>query len=148
MKLSFTVEIESSPEEVFRWLKDPEKAKKWMTSVSETEMLSGTPNTVGSTFREVIEDTNGKTEMHGVVTGYQENELISFHLSGQYNTVDVEFRLEKNGERTRITQNAEVCFRSFMKILSVFLGPAFKKGITVQSQEEFARLKELCEAKE
>jgi len=35
-----------------------------------------------------------------------------------------------------------------MKILSVFLGPAFKKGITAQSQEEFARLKELCEAKE
>jgi uncharacterized protein YndB with AHSA1/START domain len=145
MKLTFAVDIESSPEEVFFWLKDPQKAKEWMTSVSETEMLSGTSNTVGSTFREIIKDQNGQTEMQGVVTGYQENEMISFHLSGVYNTVDVEFRLEQIGERTRVIQNAEVRFRSFMKILSVLLGPAFKKGITAQSQEEFARLKELCE---
>jgi uncharacterized protein YndB with AHSA1/START domain len=145
MKLSIAIEIESSPEEVFFWLKDPQKAKEWMTSVSETEMLSGTPNTVGATFREIIKDQNGQTEMRGVVTGYQENELISFHLSGQYNTVDVEFRLEKIGERTRVIQNAEVRFRSFMKILSIFLGSAFKKEITAQSQAEFARLKALCE---
>jgi len=98
MKLSFAIEIDSSPEEIFHWLKDREKAKEWMTSVSETEMLSGTPNSVGSTFREVIKGQNGQTEMRGVVTGYQENELISFHLSGQYNTVDVEFRLEKIGQ--------------------------------------------------
>lgn len=145
MKLSFEIEIDCSPEEVFYWLKDPERAKEWMTSVSETEMLSGTPNTVGSTFREIIKDQNGQTEMRGVVTGYRENELISFHLSGQYNTVDVEFRLEKRGQQTRVSQIAEVRFRSFMRILSIFLGPAFKKQITAQSQTEFARLKALCE---
>jgi hypothetical protein len=116
-----------------------------MTSVSETEMLSGTPNTVGATFREIIKDQNGQTEMRGVVTGYRENELIAFHLEGQYNTVDVEFRLEKIGQRTRVIQNAEVRFRAFMRILALFFGPAFKKEITVQSQREFARLKEFCE---
>ncbi|MBN1453587.1 MAG: SRPBCC family protein [Anaerolineales bacterium] len=145
MKLSFTVEIESSPEEVFRWLKDPEKAKQWMTSVSETEMLSGTPNTVGATFREVIKDQNGQTEMQGMVTGYRENEMIAFHLSGQYNTVDVEFRLEMIGERTHVIQNADVRFRSFMKLISILFGSKFRKEITAQSQQEFARLKALCE---
>jgi uncharacterized protein YndB with AHSA1/START domain len=148
MKLSIAVDIESSPEEVFYWLKNPEKAKAWMTSVSETEMLSGATNMVGSTFREVIKDQNGQTEMQGVVTRYQENELIAFHLSGQYNTVDVEFRLEEIGERTRVIQNAEVRFRSFMKILSIFLGSAIKKEISVQSQREFAKLKLICETKE
>ena len=147
MKLTFTIEIESSPEEVFYWIKNPEKAREWMTGVSETEMLSGTPNTVGSTFREVIEDQNGKTEMHGVVTGYQENESISFHLSGQYNTVDVEFRLEKIDERTRLTQTADIRWRSFMKVMSIFLGGRIKKEITAQSQKEFAKLKALCETK-
>jgi uncharacterized protein YndB with AHSA1/START domain len=147
MKLSIEIEIDCSPEEVFSWLKDPGKAKEWMTSVSETEMLSGTPDTVGSTFREIIKDQNGQAEMQGVVTGYRENELISFHLSGQYNTVDVEFRLEKIGERTRVVQTADVRFRSFMKILSFFLGPALKREITAQSQKEFAQLKLLCETK-
>ena len=148
MKISMAVDIHSAPEEVFSWLKDPEKAKEWMTSVSETEMLSGTPNMVGATFRETIQDQNGQTEMLGEVTGYQENERIAFRLSGAYNTVDVEFRLEKNGEQTRITQNAEVRFRSFMRIVSIFLGPVLKREITAQSLKEFAQLKILCETKE
>ena len=147
MKISHSINIESSPEEVFFWIKNPEKAMEWMTGVSEGEMLSGTPNTVGSTFREVVRDQNGETELHGVVTGYQENEMISFHLSGKYNIVDVEFRVEKIGEQTRATQTADIRWRSFMKIMSVFLGSKIKKGITAQSQEEFAKLKKLCETK-
>jgi len=147
MKISHAIEIESSPEEVFYWIKNPERAREWMTSVSEGEMLSGTPNTVGSTFREVVRDQNGETELHGMVTGYEENEMISFHLSGEYNTVDVEFRLEKVGERTRVTQSADIRWRSFMKVMSIFLGQRIKKEITAQSQREFAKLKSLCETK-
>jgi len=147
MKISHGIEIESSPEEVFLWIKDPERAKEWMTSVSEGEMLSGTPNTVGSTFREVVRDQNGETELHGVVTGYQENEMISFHLSGRYNTVDVELRVEKIGEQTRLIQTADIRWRSFMKVMSIFLGQRIKKEITAQSQREFAKLKTLCETK-
>jgi len=145
MKISYGIEIESSPVEVFSLIKNPERAKEWMIGVTETEMLSGTPNTVGSTFREVIEDQNGKIEMHGVVTGFRENESISFHLSGKYNTVDVEFRVEKIGDKTRVVQSADVQFRSFMKVMSIFFGRKFKKEIMAQSQKEFANLKSLCE---
>ena len=147
MKLIFTIDIDSPVEEVFSWVKNPEKAKEWMTSVGETEMLSGDPNTVGSTFREVVHDQSGETELHGVVTGFEENESISFHLDGKYNTVDVEFRVERIGERTRLTQTADVRFRSFMKIMSIFFGRKFKKEISAQSQAEFAKLKALCERK-
>jgi len=145
MKISHLIEIESSPEEVFAWIKDPERAKEWMTSVSEGEMLTGDPNTVGSTFREVVRDENGETEMHGVVTGFEENQMISFHLSGEYNTVDVEFRVEKVGKRTRVTQNANIRWRGLMKVMSVFLGRRIKKEIMEQSQSEFEKLKTLCE---
>jgi len=147
MKISHSIDIEGSPEKVFAWIKDPERAREWMTSVSEGEMLTGDPNTVGSTFREVVHDQNGETELHGVVTGFEENQLISFHLSGKYNTVGVEFRVEKIGERTRVTQTADIRWRSFMKFMSIFLGRRIKKGITAQSQREFAMLKELCETK-
>ena len=147
MKISHSIDIESSPEEIFHWIKDPERAREWMTSVSEGEMLTGTPNTVGSTFREVVEDQNGKTEMYGVVTGYQENESIAFHLSGEFNIVDVEFRLEKVGQRTRVTQTADIHWRAIMKVMSIFLGQRIKKEITAQSEREFAKLKELCEKK-
>ena len=147
MKISLSIEIESSPEKVFSWIKDPERAKEWMTSVSETELLSGTPTTVGSTFREVVRDQNGETEMHGVVTGHEENQMISFHLRGEYNTVDVEFRVKKIGERTRVTQNADIRWRGFMNVMSLFLGGRIKKEIMAQSQSEFEKLKTLCETK-
>ena len=147
MKISHSIEIERSPEEVFIWIKDPERAKEWMTSVSEGEMLTGDPNTVGSTFREVVRDENGETEMHGVVTGFEENQMISFHLSGEYNTVDVEFHVKKVNERTRVTQNADIRWRGFMKGMSIFLGGRIKKEIMAQSQSEFEKLKTLCETK-
>ena len=147
MKISHSIEIERSPEEVFTWIKDPERAKEWMTSVSEGEMLTGDPNTVGSTFREVVRDENGETEMHGVVTGFEENQMISFHLSGEYNTVDVEFHVKKVNERTRVTQNADIRWRGFMKVMSIFLGGRIKKEIMAQSQSEFEKLKTLCETK-
>jgi carbon monoxide dehydrogenase subunit G len=147
MKISHAIEIERSPEEVFSWIKDPERAKEWMTSVAETELLSGTPNTVGSTFREVVRDQNSETEMHGVVTGYEENQMLSFHLRGEYNTVDVEFRVKKIGARTRVTQSADIRWRGFMKVMSIFLGRRIKKEIMAQSQSEFETLKTLCETK-
>ena len=147
MKISHSIDIKRTPEEVFAWIKDPERAKEWMTSVSEGEMLSGDPNTVGSTFREVVRDENGETEMHGVVTGFQENEMISFHLSGKYNTVDVEFRVERIDERTRATQTADIRWRGFMKVVSIFLGGRIRKEIMAQSQSEFEKLKTLCETK-
>jgi hypothetical protein len=110
-------------------------------------MLTGDPNTVGSTFREVVRDQNGETEMHGVVTGFQENEMISFRLCGEYNIVDVEFRVEKIGEQTRVTQYADIRWRGLMKVISLFLGGRIKKEIMAQSQSEFETLKTLCETK-
>lgn len=147
MKIKFTIDIESPLEEVFAWIKDPEKAKVWMTSVGETEMLSGDPNTVGSTFREVVRDQNGETELQGVVTGYGENEFIAFHLSGDYNTTDTEFRVERIRGQTRLTQTANIRWLGLMKVMSIFLGQRISKEITAQSNAELARLKSLCEKK-
>ena len=59
--------------------------------------------------------------------------------------VDVEYRLEEIEDRTCLTQNADIRFESFMRVLSFLVWPMFKKKIMDQSQEEFAKLKELCE---
>ena len=66
----------------------------WMTSVSKTEFLHRTPHMIGTTFREVVADENGSTELQGVVRDYRPNQRIAFHLYGPYNVVDVEYRLE------------------------------------------------------
>ena len=83
MKLSYSIDINSTSETLFGWLGRPEKAMHWMTSVSKTEMLHETPNMIGTTFREIVEEDGQGIEMEGVVTGYEPNKFISFHLNSQ-----------------------------------------------------------------
>ena len=145
MKISYTIDINSTPEEVFHWLDNPERAMTWMSSVSKTQILHETPGMVGTTFREVVEENGQWTELHGVVTGYRPNQLIAFHLNGKFNVVDVAYRVQGIENRTRLTQTASIHFKSFMRVLSVLIGPVLKKQIVGQLQKEFARLRELCE---
>ena len=145
MKVLYSIDINSTTEQVWYWLGTPERAMVWQTNVSKTEILQETPNMIGTTFRETIEENGRGVEMHGVVTDYRDNQSLAMHLSGKYNVVDVEWRLEEIEEHTRLTVNARVRFKSFIKILSILMRPVFKKKIVAQLQEELARLKELCE---
>jgi len=139
------MDFKCTPERVWYWLGTPERAMKWQTNVSRTEILERTPNTIGTTFRETIEESGSSVEMQGIVTDYRENESLAMHMSGKYNVVDIEWRIEEMGEHTRLTLYSDIRFKSLVKILSIFMRPVFKKRITEQLQREFARLKELCE---
>ena len=145
MRISYSIDIDATTDKVWYWLGDPERAKVWQTSVSKTETLQETPDVVGTTFRETIEENGRGVEMDGVITGYRENQLLAVHLSGQYNVVDVEWRLEEIVERTRLTVNARFRFKSFMRILSIIMRPVFRKKIIGQLRKELTRLNELCE---
>ena len=145
MKLTYTIDINSTPEIVFSWLGTPERAMVWQTSVSKTEILHETPNMIGTTFREIVEENGRGVEMRGVVTDYRENQVLAMHLDSKYNNVDVEYRLEEIEGRTRLTMISNIWFRSFLRILSIILWPAFKKKLLGQLNREYASLKELCE---
>ena len=139
------MEIKSTPEKVWYWLGTPERAMVWQTNVSKTEILQETPNMIGTTFRETIEENGSGVEMEGVVTDYRENQSLGMHLSGKYIVVDVEWHIEEMGEHTRLTMYSNIRFRSLVKIFSILMRPIFKKKITEQLQGEFVKLKELCE---
>jgi hypothetical protein len=145
MKVSYTIDIHSTLDKVWYWLGNPERAMVWQTNISKTEILQETPDVIGTTFRETITEGGSSVEMQGMVTGFIEGRLIAMHLSGKYNVVDVEWRLEELGAHTRLTQNSDIRFRSLLKVLSVLLRPVFKKKIMTQLQRECARLKEICE---
>jgi uncharacterized protein YndB with AHSA1/START domain len=145
VKIRISIDIDATPEKIFYWLGDPERAMTWMTSVGKTETLHKTDNWIGTTFREVVQDESGSTEMHGVVTEYATNRSMGFHLEGQYNDADVRFRLETRDGKTRVIQEADVRFKSITRLLMLILGPFFKAKIKKQSLEEFRKLKALCE---
>ena len=145
MKLTYTIQINCTVEKVWYWLGTPERAKEWQTSVSKTEILNETPDMIGTTFRETIEENGRSTEMRGIVKDYRENLLLAIHLDGDYNVVDVEWHLEEIGDRTRLTVYSDIRFKSFIRLLSIAMRPVFQRKIRSQLLAELTRLKELCE---
>jgi len=100
---------------------------------------------IGTTFREYIEENGRGTEMRGVVTEFIPNKRIAFYLSGDFNSVKVDFSLEESEGITLLTQTAIVNFKGMLKVFSILFGIYFKRKISHQIQHEFTRLKELCE---
>lgn len=145
MKFTYTMDINCTPEKVWYWLGTPERAVVWQTNVSKTEILKKTPNWIGTTFRETVEENGSGTEMQGVVTDYRENQSLAMHMSGKYNVVDVEWRIKEMGNYTRLTVNSNIQFKSFLRIFSIILWPAFKRNIQGQLGREYTKLKDLCE---
>ena len=145
MIIASAIYIESTPKVVFGWLEKPEKAKLWMTNVSDTEILHETESRVGTTFREVVEDDSGSLEMHGFISGFEADKSISFHLESRVNIVDVEYRIEAIDEGVRLTYHADIRWKFPMNIVSIFMGNKMKQTILAQLQDELSKLKELCE---
>ena len=145
MKITNTIEIRTTPETVFYWLGDPSRAVQWMTSVSHTEIIKKTPNWIGTTFRETVEENGRGTDLHGEVIDFEENKRLVFHLEGDFNTVEVTWLLRQRGDFTEVVQQAELRFKGFLRIMSIVIGPLLKKKIKAQARGEFATLKELCE---
>lgn len=145
MKSSISIDINSPPAKVFSWVDDPDKAMKWMTSVAKTRILHETPERVGTKFLEVVEEDGPGVELEGVITNFEPDKSISFHLESRVNVVDVEYCVEAVRNGARLTQNANVRWKFPVSVISIFSGRKIKEGIRAQAQKEFEKLKELCE---
>ena len=134
MEISNIIEIQASPEKIFSWLEDSDRAKEWMTSVTRSEILKETPNRIGTTFSEFIEENGRGIEMRGVITEFVPNERFSVHLESDINTVDVCFSLIEKGSTTQLKQDALLRFKGMMKVFSIVLRSSIKKKISSQTQ--------------
>lgn len=146
MKITSYIDVHSSPKTVFGWLENPEKAREWMTSVSGGEILHESPNKVGTTFREVVEDENGSIEMYGEITGFEMDKSIAFHLESRVNSVEVEYRIKKIEAGVRLTYDADVRWKFPVSVISIFVGNKMRQNILAQLGNELNRLKEFCES--
>ncbi|MCJ7581338.1 MAG: SRPBCC family protein [Candidatus Aminicenantes bacterium] len=148
IRFSAKIEINASSEKVFSWINDPNHAMKWMTSVTKTQIIKESPDKVGTTFREIIEDKRGQLEMFGTITEYKHNEKISFQLNSKVNTVYDWYFLEEIEGSTHLSLTAEIQFKSSLRFLIYIIWPVFKKKLTDQTQKELMNLKRLCEQKD
>ena len=145
MKISNSIKIINTPEKVFSWVENPDRAKQWMTSVTKTEIIKETTNKVGTTFTETIEENGRELKMLGELTEFVPNKKIAFHLESKIHTVKVDFIVQKAENGALLTQNANIHFKGFTHFMMILFGYFIKKKILKQTKREFDKLKDLCE---
>ncbi len=146
MKNHASIEIDAPPERVFTWIDDADRVAQWLPNVVENENLEVTPQRVGSTFRQVYVENGRRMEMQGVVTAYEPNRQLTVAINYKDFDLDVDYRLDDLGGRTRLTQDSEVRFKGPFKFLALVMMPFVKRSSNQQLLDTLVKLKALVES--
>jgi hypothetical protein len=145
VRIECKTEILRPPEAVFPWIADPEKAMKWQKNVKEGEITASKPEMVGTTFRELVEEGGRTLEMHGVITRFDENRTIGFHIESRIHGFDVSYSLEARSQSTHVFTEVLIKWKFPMNVVCLLLGKKMKKEIARKLESEHVELKRLCE---
>ncbi|MCL4872404.1 MAG: SRPBCC family protein [Anaerolineae bacterium] len=145
MKINFAVEVLGEPDKVFPWIDNPEKAMLWQKGVKKGEIIKETPEKIGTTFMEEMEEGGNSLVMHGVITGYIRNKMITFQLESKIHKLDVCYSITGEDGKSVITVESNIHWKFPMNIMRIIFGRKIKEGILKQTESEFAELKRLCE---
>ena len=145
MKISHAINISCTPEQLFPWVAEPEKAMQWQKGVRSGEILKETPGIVGTTFRETLDENGNTLEMIGEIIDYVQDQRISFQLESNIHKVDVTYSLEWDGRQSLFAMASTIRWKFPMNLMALFIGRKMKNNILQQTASEFAELKRLCE---
>ena len=147
MKISVAIDISCKSEEVFPWIDEPDKAKLWQKGVKGGEIIKEVPGKIGTTFIETMEEDGKSLDMHGTVTNYIPNELISFHLESKIHRVQATYSIKSETGRSIVVIDSLIKWKFPMNIISLFIGSKIKAKIQDQTRFELSELKRICEAR-
>lgn len=143
MKINLATEVSGEPDEVFTWIDNPEKAMLWQKGVKKGEITRETPDKIGTTFIEEMEEGGNSLVMHGLITGYVRNRMITFRLESRIHKLEVCYSITGEGGKSLVMVDSNIRWKFPMNIMSMVLGHKIKEGIVKQTELEFAELKRL-----
>ena len=147
MKITVAIDVSCKPEEIFPWIDEPDKARRWQKDVKGGEIIIETPDKTGTTFKEEMEENGKSLIIYGEITNYIRNKLISFHLESKIHRVDVSYSIVGNDEKSTVIAESTIIWKFPMNIICLIIGYKIKDKILHQTKSEFAELKRLCETK-
>ncbi|MFQ5651512.1 MAG: SRPBCC family protein [bacterium] len=139
------IEVSKPVEHSFAVFSDPANMSEWLTGFKSMENLTGGPNEVGSTWKLVFVDGDEEIIMTEEVTGFKENELISFTLDNEVLEADIEVHFVRKNGTTGILQSSKVEGKNLFWKSLLFLS---KWNMTARGQENYVKLKHLIETTE
>ena len=141
MKILFSDAINNSPENIYPWIENPDKARKWQKGVKGGHVIKKTENIIGTTFTETIEEKGRKLEMKGVITKYVKNKIMGFHIESKIHSFDISYSLDKGDDSTKITIDADIKWKFPINIVILFSGKKISKNLENELRSEINELK-------
>ncbi len=144
MESEATVDINCPIEEVFRMATTC--TVEWSHLVVEDEVIEEKPGMVGTTFRLVTASQgSSETEFAGVVTQHVAPHLHSSIMRGKSCDMEVTFKFQEIGNRTRVTQKSVITAKGFLKVFFFLFGWIMKYSGCKVLEIEMNSLKTCCE---
>lgn len=146
MNTKLTIEIDATPDVVFRWVVNPECVVQWLNHLSNFEFLNDAEPDAGVKFVQTWDDDGDNSEIGGTVTEYSPNERYCIHLDGKGFQVKVEYRFKDIDGRTRVTQKTSFDYKGIMKMIEKVVGGKIRRSYEDEAKRNLAKLMDLCEA--
>jgi len=128
---SSEVVVNKNSQEAWNVMSDEAKLSQWITGYKKSELLSGTPNTVGTVSNIYIENQGQESIIEETVTELVENKVMAMDFS--MDPMDMKYRMtfDEQGGKTIIKSSTDVKGNGwFMRSMM-----ALMKG-GMQSQED------------
>ncbi len=145
MNIKHEIEISKPPEEVFPWIANQDKAMQWQKNVKGGEILVETPERIGTTFKEIIEEGGNELEMHGYITEYIEGETIGFHIESRVHSFEVRYSVDGIEDGSKVAAEIDIRWKFPLNIMSLFIGKKMASNLRASLESEFLALKIICE---
>ena len=137
-----SVEIARPAEDVFAYLVDGERMKRWIGGLREFTPLDGREPRLGSRARQRVEQAGRTFTVESEITELEPNERLTAHIEGKAFTSTVSYRLEPTPAGTRLTASAETDVRGLGgRVLGGVVGRQADRKLAA----DLARLKALLE---
>ncbi len=121
-------------------------AMQWQKNVKGGKILVETPEKIGTTFKETIEEDGSELEMHGSITEYIEGKIIGFHIDSRIHEFDVRYSVEEIEGGSIVSTEVNIRWKFPMNVMSLFIGRKMEASLLESLETEFHELKRICEA--
>ncbi len=120
--------IQKPVAEVFDYTADFDNIEDWDPGIASSRRLDEGPVGVGSRFELIVSFGGSRIPMIYEITEYEPTERVVLVGSGEQIEAVDELRFEDQGEgRTLVEYTADLTLHNFMKYLTPFMGPVFKR---------------------
>jgi uncharacterized protein YndB with AHSA1/START domain len=142
--------IDRPAPQVFRWLTDDERVKKWIGGLGELRQVSAPAGggEVGKKFQIVETYKDQRVEMEMDVTKYEKDRALSIFISSLDDpssgfTETGDYTLTEENGKTRLRFDVQTKYIGFVpRLFEPLITPAAKEKL----EDDFRRLKSLAEA--